>query len=42
MKNFRFTPFEAVLTVIVILLIALISIILYPVITYFLEVVGAV
>ena len=42
MKNFRFTPFEAVLTAIVILLIALISIILYPVITYFLEVVGAV
>ena len=41
MKNFRFTPFEAVLTVIVILLIALISIILYPVITYFLESIGA-
>jgi len=42
MKNFRFTPFEAVLTVIVILLIALIGILMYPVITFFLESVGAI
>jgi hypothetical protein len=35
MKNFKFTPFEAVLTVIVVLLIALLGILLYPVITFF-------
>lgn len=34
MKNFKFTPFEAVLTIIVILLIALLGMIIYPVITY--------
>ena len=37
MKNFKFTPFEAVLTVIVILLLALIAIMLYPVITFMLS-----
>jgi hypothetical protein len=35
MKNFKFTPFEAVLTVIVVLLISLLGILLYPVITFF-------
>jgi len=35
MKNFKFTPFEAVLTVIVILLLALLGILLYPVVTFF-------
>ena len=33
MNKFKFTPFEAVLTVIVFLLLVLITIILYPVIT---------
>jgi hypothetical protein len=33
MKNFKFTPFEAVLTVIVFLLLVLLTIVLYPVIT---------
>ena len=32
MKNFRFTPFEAVLTVIVFLLLVLLTIVLYPVV----------
>ena len=33
MKGFKFTPFEAVLTVIVFLLLVLLTIVLYPVIT---------
>ena len=33
MKNFRFTPFEAVLTVIVFLLLVLLTIVLYPVVS---------
>jgi hypothetical protein len=36
MKNFKFTPFEAVLTVIVILLLVLLGMLMYPVFTYFL------
>jgi hypothetical protein len=36
MKNFRFTPFEAVLTVIVFLLLSLLAILMYPVITFLL------
>ena len=37
MKNFKFTPFEAVLTVIVFLLLVLLTILLYPVVTFVLE-----
>ena len=33
MKQFKFTPFEAVLTVIVFLLLVLLTIVLYPVIS---------
>ena len=36
MKSFKFTPFEAVLTVIVFLLLVLLTILLYPVITFLL------
>lgn len=36
MKQFRFTPFEAVLTVIVFLLLSLLAILMYPVITFLL------
>ena len=34
MKSFKFTPFEAVLTVIVFLLLVLLTILLYPVVTF--------
>ena len=37
MKQFKFTPFEAVLTVIVFLLLVLLTIVLYPVFTFLLE-----